>query len=127
MTALILDAGAFISIEKNDRSMIALLKAARPSYFSLRSNGSVIAEVWRGGSGSHVTLARLLAAVELLPVDGDVGRAAGALIHDAGGGSAIDATVVAIARDGDQIVTSDRRDIQVLVNVSGRDLKVIPC
>ncbi len=127
MTALILDAGAFIAIERNDRSTVALLKAAQKNSISLRSNGGVVAEVWRGGSGNQVLLARLLAAVELLPVDGDLGRSAGVLIQDAGGGSAIDATVVTIAREGDQIVTSDLSDIQALVNSSGRGIKIISC
>jgi predicted nuclease of predicted toxin-antitoxin system len=72
-------------------------------------------------------VARLLAAVNVVPVDEDVGRAAGVLIRDAGGGSAIDATVVAIAREGDQIVTSDPVDIAVLVNTSGRNVKIVAC
>jgi hypothetical protein len=127
MIALILDAGAFVAIERNDRSTVALLKAARMNSLSLRSNGGVVAEVWRGGSGSQVPLSRLLGAVELLPVDGDLGRLAGALIRDAGGGSAIDATVVTIANEGDQIVTSDQSDIQTLINASGRGIKTIPC
>jgi predicted nucleic acid-binding protein len=127
MTALILDAGAFIAIERNDRSTVALLKAAQKNSLSLRSNGGVVAEVWRGGSGNQVPLSRLLAAVELLPVDDDLGRSAGALIRDAGGGSAIDATVVTIAREGDQIVTSDQSDIQALVNSSGRGITIISC
>jgi hypothetical protein len=127
MTALILDAGAFIAIVRNDRSTVALLKAAQKNSLSLRSNGGVVAEVWRGGSGNQVPLSRLLAAVELLPVDCDLGRSAGVLIRDAGGGSAIDATVVTIARDGDQIVTSDQSDIQALVNSSGRGITIIAC
>jgi hypothetical protein len=127
MTAMILDAGAFIAIGRNDRSTVALLKAAQKNSLSLRSNGAVVAEVWRGGSGNQVPLARLLAAVELLPVDGDLGRSAGVLIRDAGGGSAIDATVVTIAREGDQIVTSDQSDIQALVNSSGRRIRIISC
>jgi len=127
MTALILDAGAFIAVECNDRSTVALLKAAQKNSLSLRSNGAVVAEVWRGGSGNQVPLVRLLAAVELLPVDGDLGRSAGDLIRDAGGGSAIDATVVTIAREGDRIVTSDQSDIQALVNSSGRRIRIISC
>ena len=127
MTAIILDAGAFIAIERNDRATVALLKAAQKSSLPLRSNGGVVAEVWRGGSGNQVPLARFLNAVELLAVDGELGRSAGVLIRDAGSGSAIDATVVAIARQGDQVVTSDPDDIQLLVNSSGRSIKIITC
>ena len=127
MTAVILDAGAFIAIERNDRRTVALLKVAQQNSLALRSNGAVVAEVWRGGSGSQVAVSRLLAAVELLAVDEAMGRSAGVLIRDAGRGSAIDATVVALARDDDQIVTSDQSDMQALVNSSGRRVKIIAC
>ena len=127
MTALVLDAGALRAIERNDRRTVALLKVAKLNSLPLVSHGGVVAEVWRGGTGNQVPVARLLAAVNVVPVDEDVGRAAGVLIRDAGGGSAIDAAVVAIAREGDQIVTSDPVDIAVLVNTSGRNVKIVAC
>ncbi|HUY42689.1 MAG TPA: hypothetical protein VMU98_02865 [Acidimicrobiales bacterium] len=127
MTALVLDAGAFIAIERNDRNTLALLKVVQTNSLSLRSNGVVVAEVWRGGPGKQALLARFLDAVELVPVDDDLGRAAGVLIREARGGSAIDATVVTIARDGDQILTSDQADIQALIDCSGRRIGVIAC
>lgn len=127
MTALILDTGAFIAIERGERDTVALLKVAQAHSMALRSNGGVVAEVWRGGSGKQVRLAQFLEAVELVPIDGEVGRAAGVLIRDARGAGAIDATVVAVARDGDQIITSDRTDIQSLIDCSGRSIRVISC
>jgi len=127
VTALVLDAGALIAIERNDRSTVALLKVAKLNSLPLVSHGGVVAEVWRGGTGNQVPVARLLAAVKVAPLDDDVGRAAGVLIKDAGGGSAIDAAVVAIAREGDQIVTGDPVDIAVLVNTAGRNVKIIAC
>jgi predicted nucleic acid-binding protein len=127
MTALILDAGALIAIERNDRKIVALLKVAQLNALSLVSNGGVVAEVWRGGTGNQVPLARLLAAVTVVPIDGDIGRSAGDLIRNAGGGSAIDATIVAIALEGDRIITSDPVDIHALVRASGRSVNVISC
>jgi len=127
MTAVILDAGAFIAIERHDRRTVALLKVAHARSLSLRSNGAVVAEVWRGGRGNQVLLARLLAAVEVVPVSEEVGRAAGVLLRGANGGSAIDATVVTIANEGDQIVTSDEDDLQALVDSSGRSVTIIAC
>lgn len=127
MTSLILDAGAFIAVERGDRDMVAILKAAQIRSLPLRSNGGVVAEVWRGGSGRQVTLARLLNAVEVMSVNDDLGRAAGVLTRDAGGGSAVDAIVVASARDGDHIVTSDHDDIRALINSSGRSIGIVTC
>jgi predicted nucleic acid-binding protein len=127
MTALILDAGALIAIERNDRNIVALLKVAKLNALSLVSNGGVVAEVWRGGTGNQVPLARLLAAVTVVPIDGDIGRSAGDLIRSAGGGSAIDATIVAIALESDRIITSDPVDIHALVRASGRSVNVLSC
>ncbi len=127
MTALILDTGSFIAIERGDRRTLALLKVAQGDALQLRTSGGVIAEVWRGGSGKQANLAWLLAAVEVLPVNDELGRSAGVLIKTARGGSAIDATVVAIAREGDRVVTSDPSDIRALVNDSGRGVGIITC
>jgi predicted nuclease of predicted toxin-antitoxin system len=62
-----------------------------------------------------------------MSVDDDLGRAAGVLTRDAGEGSAVDAIVVASAREGDQIVTSDHADIQALINSSGRSIRIVRC
>jgi predicted nucleic acid-binding protein len=127
MTALILDTGAFIAIERHDREMAALLRVARERSWTLRTNGGVVAEVWRGGSGKQATLARLLKTVEVLPVDDELGRHAGLLLKETGAGNAIDAVVVSTAEQGDCVVTSDPNDIQHLIDYSGRRIAVVPC
>lgn len=127
MTALVLDAGFFIKMEKRDRQCAALLKVAHERSWSLRSNGAVLAEVWRGGAGTQAPLAALLHAVDVVAVDEPLGRAAGNLIRDARTGTAIDATLVTLATSGDRIVTSDPHDIEVLVNASGRRVTVVAC
>ena len=127
MTALVLDAGFLLRVEKRDRQCAALLKVALERSWSLRSNGAVLAEVWRGGAGGQAPLAALLHAVDVVAVDENLGRVAGTLIRDAGGGTAIDATVVAVADSGDRIVTSDPHVIESLVNASGRVITVVTC
>ena len=127
MTALVLDAGAFVAVDRGDREMLARLRRAQQAGLQLRSNGAVIAQVWRDPSGRQANLARLLKAVEVLAVDERLGREAGVLLGRAGTRDAIDASVVAIAVTGDRILTSDADDIRPLVTASERSILVVPC
>ena len=126
MSALVLDAGAFLAIERGDRAMAARLAAARREGLELRSNGAVIAQVWRDPSGRQATLARLLRSVDVRPVDLALGRSAGVLCGAASTGDAVDATLVTTADAGDRILTSDPDDIRALVGASGRPILVVP-
>lgn len=125
MTALVLDAGALIGVDRGDRSVLAKLELARRSRVELRSNGVVVAQVWRDASGRQVELARALRAVDVRSVGLEEGKAAGVLLASSGRGDAVDATVVGLADDGDQILTSDRPDLAALVAASGRAIRVV--
>ncbi len=122
---LILDAGALIAAERGDRDIMALVKAERVANRTPRSHGGVVAQVWRGGSGRQVTLTRLLAGVEIAPLDDQLGRAAGVLLGHSQTTDAIDAAVVAMLRDGDIVLTSDPHDLVDLARASGTHLEII--
>ena len=122
---LILDAGALIAAERGDRDVIALVKAERLVDRSPRSHGGVVAQVWRGGAGRQVRLARLLAGVDVAPLDDQLGRASGVLLGQSGTSDAVDAAVVAICRDGDIVLTSDPGDIFDLARASGTHLEIV--
>jgi hypothetical protein len=127
VSALVLDAGAFVAVDRGDRAMVARLRVAERSGIELRSNAVVVAQVWRDSSGRQADLARLLRSVDVKAVDQHVGRNAGVLLGRANADDAIDATVVAVASAGDRIVTSDPGDIGVLVTASGLPILVVPC
>lgn len=127
MSALVLDAGAFLAVERADREMVARLRAAERGGLELRSNGAVLAQVWRDASGRQASLSRLLRSVDVRAVDRSLGQGAGVLLGRAGRGDAVDATVVAIANAGDRIATSDPEDIRALVDASGHAILVVPC
>ena len=127
MSALVLDAGAFVAVERADREMVARLRAAERAGLELRSNGAVVAQVWRDTSGRQASLSRLLRSVDVRAVDRALGQGAGVLLGRAGRADAVDATVVAIANPGDRIVTSDPEDIRALVAASGHAILVLPC
>jgi hypothetical protein len=54
-------------------------------------------------------------------------RAAGALLGSAGTSDPIDATVVLIADEGDDILTSDAPDIQILIEAAAKRVGVVEC
>lgn len=127
MSALVLDAGAFIAVERDDRASIARLRVAQRNDVALRSTGIVVAQVWREPSGRQANLARLLASVDIRPVDQQLGRDAGVLLGMTGVDDPVDATIVAVAASGDRIMTSDPDDIRRLVAASGRSVVVVLC
>jgi len=122
---LVLDAGALIAIDKNDRAMWRRLKAAQLAGDVPVSHGGIVGQVWRGGGSRHALLARALAGIEVRPIDETLGRAAGELLSAARRRDVLDAALVLLAADGDYIVTSDPADIEPLARVSGRHVEII--
>jgi hypothetical protein len=127
VTALILDAGALLAVDRDDRAMIARLQAAHQHGMELRSNAMVVAQAWRDPHGRQVQLARLLRAVDVRPVAPEAGRAAGGLLGAAHTSDPIDATVVLLAAPGDRILTSDPTDLTRLARAASSRAVIVPC
>ncbi len=116
-----------MAIDRNDRAVMADLKMAQATGSELRTNGAVVAQVWRDPAGRQASLARLMKAMDIRAVNAQLGREAGVLLGRAAAGDAIDATVVAIAAAGDRILTSDPGDIGALISASGRGVIIVTC
>jgi hypothetical protein len=101
------------------------LKVAQMAGEIPRSHGGVIGQVWRGRGARHALLEQALAGADVRPLDQRLGRAAGELLAVTRGRDVIDAALVLLADDGDQIVTSDPDDIARLAAASGRHLEVV--
>ena len=128
MSALVLDAGALLAVEQNDRSMLARLRVAQAHGLELRTHPFVVAQVWRdkrGRRGRQVNLARLLNAVDIVTVEDQLGRNCGVLLGKAAMSDPIDAAVVLIATSGDRIATSDPDDIRRLAEAAARPVTLI--
>jgi hypothetical protein len=123
---LVLDAGAFVAVERGDRDIVALIKREQLTGRVPVSHGGVVAQVWRGGTGRQVPVARLLAGVDVAALDDGLGRRAGMLLARTGMADAIDAAVVSLARDGDDILTSDPGDMRALAQAAGVHVELIP-
>ena len=122
----ILDSGALIALEGDDRRMWRRFKGALRAESPPRTHGGVVAQVWRGGTGRQARLAVALQAVEVVPLDAELGRSAGVLIAGSGLADAFDAALVALADHGDQIITSDPSDLSILAAASNRRIDVVP-
>ncbi len=124
--SLVLDAGALIAVERNDRETIALIKHEFLAGRSPQTHGGIIGQVWRGGSGRQANLARLLPALEISPLDDALGRRAGMLLGRAQRTDVIDAAVVLLAADGDFILTADPDDLSPLARSAGLHVDIVP-
>lgn len=124
---MILDAGALIAVNRNDRAMVARLLAAHLDGDELRTHPMVVAQVWRDERGRQAVLAQLLKTVEVVPIDDDLGRRSGALLGRSRSSDPIDAAVVLIARDGESVVTSDPGDLRSLAEAADRPIAIVPC
>ena len=124
---LVLDAGAFIAAERGT-------PATSPPWSRTSSrlgrvpltNGAVIAQIWRGGTGRQVKVARLLDNVEIVPVDDRLGKRAGMLPGPHGCRGRHRRVRGLPCPDGDDILTSDPRDLLDLVRTAGVHVELIP-
>lgn len=122
---LILDAGAFLAAERGNVTVAAMVKHERKQGRVPLTNGGVVAQVWRGGRSRQALVAKLLANVEVVPIDDSLGRQAGMLLALAGTSDAVDAALICLARDGDDIVTSDPGDLRDLASTFGAHVELI--
>jgi hypothetical protein len=122
---LILDSGALIALERNDRAMWRRLKAAQLAGGVPLSHGGILGQAWRGRGPRQALLARALEGIDVRPLDAPLGRAAGELLARSGSSDVIDAALVLLAADEDHIVTSDPEDIEPLAATLGRDVEII--
>ena len=122
--SLVLDSGALVALERNERRMWVRLKAAQVEGDLPLTHAGVLGQVWRGGR-RQARLSQALEGIDVRPLDESVGRAAGQLLAAAGLADVIDAGVVLLATDGDEIVTVDREDFEQLAAASGRHVELI--
>jgi len=120
----VLDAGALIALDRNDRGMWVRLKALRDARELPVTHGGVVGQVWRGGP-RQARLATALAGIDARPLDEHLGRAAGELMGATQTSDVIDAALVLLAADGDEIITSDRDDIETLLAATGRHVELV--
>ena len=122
---LVLDAGALIALERNDRAMWRRLKSALLVQEVPITHGGIVGQAWRGHGSRSALLAKALAAVDIRPLDESLGKRAGELLARTRKSDVIDAALILISSDGDLIATSDARDLQPLARMAGRLVELV--
>ena len=122
---LVLDSGALIALERNDRSMWRRMKAALLAGNVPASHAGVVGQAWRGRGARQALLAKALDGIDVRALDERLGRAAGELLARAGSADVIDAALVLLADDGDDIVTADIDDFELLAALLGRHVELL--
>lgn len=121
---VVLDAGALIALDRNERAMWVRVKGLEQAGELPVTHGGVVGQVWRAGS-RQARLATALAGTDVRPLDRDLGRAAGELLGRTRSADVIDAALALLAVDGDEIITADRDDFEILTAATGQHVELV--
>lgn len=111
-----LDAGALVGFELNDRRVVGIVARALHHGDALVVPAGVVGQVWRDGA-RQVRLVRLLGSpvCKVIALDDAAARAAGQLCGASGTSDVIDASVVILARQRSlPVLSSDPDDLRRL-------------
>lgn len=118
MTVPVLDAGALVALERNDRGVWAILRLSAASSIDVIVPSTALAQVWRG-TRSQALLGKALRHCVIAPFD-PLAREAGVLCGRARTSDVCDAHVALVASErGEVLLTSDVSDMRHLLRVIG--------
>jgi hypothetical protein len=120
----LLDAGALIALDRNDRAMWARLSIAHRDQVRLVTHGGIVGQVWRKPP-RQARLAQALRAIDIHPLGAELGRLSGELLSATGSSDVIDAALVVLSADGDRIYTSDPDDLLALSAAARRRVEIV--
>lgn len=121
---VVLDAGALIAIDRRDRAVGAMLRVAQQQQLPVRSSAGAVAQVWRDGA-RQANLTRVLSGVDVAALDLAAAKRIGPLLGATGTGDVVDGHVARLVEPGDQLLTSDPRDMRRLLGERGRHVTVV--
>ena len=121
---MVLAAGALMALDRNDRAMWTRLKTAHVMGEPPVTHGGVVGQVWRGGP-RQARLATALSGSEIKPLDTQLGRAVGQLLGATRTSDVVNAGVALLAVDGDEIITADLDDFELLAAAIGRHVELV--
>ncbi len=129
MSALVLDTGALIALDRNDRTVWAMLRNAADDSAQVSVPAGVVAQAWRGGS-RQALLSRALTHCDEVPLEGSLARATGLLCGRAGTADIVDASVALVAAARSQtgptaLITSDPTDLRHLLQTLNASVRLV--
>ncbi len=125
MAALVFDAGALIALDRGDRAIGVLLASATEQGIDVVTSSACVAQTWRRPA-TQARLSRALAGFLEQALDPTESRRCGLLMADAGTSDIADAALSLVVRDGDTVLTSDPRDIELLLGTAGTQAHILP-
>jgi predicted nucleic acid-binding protein len=124
MNGIVLDAGAMIALERNDRALWAVLKTSAQVGDDVLVPSTVLAQVWRNRSTQN-NVARALRHCVIADFD-PVARLVGELCGRAGTSDICDAHVALVAATrAYALYTSDPQDLRRLIKAFGKQSPTI--
>jgi hypothetical protein len=112
---VVLDAGAFIALERRDRVMTHLARRFAAERTPLVTSVGVVAQVWRGGGRTQVPVVFLLRRTRVVDLTYAVARTLGRMLGATRTKDPTDAHVVFLARErGWPVVSSDPDDLRAI-------------
>lgn len=114
MTGLVLDAGAFVGLEKQERVAAHIFAEARAKELPLVTSAAVVGQVWRGGARqAPIALVFKWPHVSIVNLTYEAGRIVGHMLATSETSDVIDAHVVLLASERQwPVVTSDPDDLR---------------
>ncbi len=110
-----LDAGAFIALEKRDPVMVALAMRATEESVPLVTSAGVVAQVWRANPRGAIPIGFLLKHTTVVDLTSSVARILGRMLGRARRSDVVDAHVAFLARERNwTILSSDPDDLLTL-------------
>lgn len=122
--SVVLDAGAFIAVERADRRVAAMFRVAQQHGLRVRTSAAVVAQIWRADP-RQARLARILQGVQEVSLDARSSRHVGATLESSGTSDVVDGHVATLVSSGDSLLTSDPGAIAHLLGVLGVDATVV--
>ena len=114
-SGVVLDAGAFIALERRDGTMVRLATRFAEARIPLVTSAGVVAQVWRGGGQRQVPVAFLLRRTTVVDLTDSVARLLGLMLGIARRCDPVDAHIVLLARQRLwPVVSSDAEDLLAL-------------
>lgn len=114
MTRLVLDAGALIALDRDDRAVWARIVNAHRAEQSLVTHAGIVGQVWRRPA-RQARLVAALKAVDVRPLDERLAHAAGLLLAATRTADVCNAALAALCDPADVVLTRDIDDLSRLL------------
>ena len=112
---VVLDAGAFIALEKRDPVMTHLVERFAREGTPLVTSAGVVAEIWRGGVSAQIPIALLLRRTRVVDLTHAIARILGRMLGLARTRDPIDAHIVLLARErGWSVLSADAAELRAI-------------